>query len=99
MKHEDFIGYLGKNPERYVWEYGEHQGKEGLFVADKMLETETFFSKSAIDNNDLDTLVSAMHQGRNVENITRVTGFFSKIKGWNRGKIGELKQRHKSEME
>ena len=28
-----------------------------------------------------------------VEGITRVTGFFSKIKGWNKGKIGELKER------
>jgi ribonucleoside-triphosphate reductase len=30
---------------------------------------------------------------KNVEHITRVTGFFSKIEGWNKGKIGELKDR------
>lgn len=29
----------------------------------------------------------------NVEGITRVTGFFSKISSWNKGKLGELKQR------
>ncbi|MEE9118252.1 MAG: anaerobic ribonucleoside-triphosphate reductase [Calditrichia bacterium] len=29
----------------------------------------------------------------NVEHITRVTGFFSKVEGWNSGKIGELKDR------
>jgi len=28
-----------------------------------------------------------------VEGITRVTGFFSKTKGWNKGKMGELKDR------
>jgi ribonucleoside-triphosphate reductase len=29
----------------------------------------------------------------NVEHITRVTGFFSKVSSWNKGKIGELKDR------
>jgi ribonucleoside-triphosphate reductase len=28
-----------------------------------------------------------------VEHMTRVTGFFSKIEGWNRGKLAELKDR------
>ena len=32
----------------------------------------------------------------NVEGITRVTGFFSKITSWNKGKRGELKERHHS---
>lgn len=31
----------------------------------------------------------------NIEGITRVTGFFSKISGWNKGKLGELSERHK----
>lgn len=30
-----------------------------------------------------------------IEGITRVTGFFSKISGWNKGKTGELKDRDK----
>jgi ribonucleoside-triphosphate reductase len=29
------------------------------------------------------------------EGITRVTGFFSKVSSWNKGKIGELKQRYR----
>lgn len=28
-----------------------------------------------------------------VEHMTRVTGFFSKVEGWNKGKIAELKDR------
>jgi len=31
----------------------------------------------------------------NIEGITRITGYFSKIPGWNKGKIGELKDRHR----
>jgi len=34
-----------------------------------------------------------------VEGITRVTGFFSKINSWNKGKLGELKERHRSTIQ
>ncbi|MDD3398956.1 MAG: anaerobic ribonucleoside-triphosphate reductase [Candidatus Methanomethylophilaceae archaeon] len=36
-------------------------------------------------------------QSPNVEGITRVTGFFSKISSWNKGKTGELKERMKDQ--
>jgi len=32
----------------------------------------------------------------NIEGITRVTGFFSKVNSWNKGKLGELKQRYRN---
>jgi ribonucleoside-triphosphate reductase len=32
----------------------------------------------------------------NIEGITRITGYFSKISGWNKGKKGELKDRFKN---
>jgi anaerobic ribonucleoside-triphosphate reductase len=31
-----------------------------------------------------------------VEGITRITGYFTKISGWNKGKLGELRDRHRS---
>lgn len=36
-------------------------------------------------------------QSPNVEGITRVTGFFSKISSWNKGKVGELHDRVKGQ--
>jgi ribonucleoside-triphosphate reductase (formate) len=33
----------------------------------------------------------------NIEGITRITGYFSRIPGWNKGKIGELNDRYRSE--
>lgn len=33
--------------------------------------------------------------GRNVEHITRVTGYFSRVSGWNKGKRGELSDRQR----
>ncbi|MEE8638513.1 MAG: anaerobic ribonucleoside-triphosphate reductase, partial [Candidatus Margulisiibacteriota bacterium] len=35
-------------------------------------------------------------QSENVEGITRITGYFSKVSGWNKGKLAELKDRHRS---
>ncbi len=37
-------------------------------------------------------------ESENIEGITRVTGFFSKISSWNKGKIGELNDRHRVEI-
>jgi len=31
----------------------------------------------------------------NIEGITRITGYFSRIPGWNKGKIAELKERQR----
>ena len=33
--------------------------------------------------------------GRNIDHITRVTGYFSRVSGWNRGKRGELADRER----
>ncbi|MDD5382827.1 MAG: anaerobic ribonucleoside-triphosphate reductase [Candidatus Margulisbacteria bacterium] len=35
-------------------------------------------------------------QSDNVDGITRITGYFSKISGWNKGKTGELKERFRN---
>jgi ribonucleoside-triphosphate reductase len=35
-------------------------------------------------------------QSANVEGITRITGYFSRVSGWNKGKTGELKDRFRS---
>ncbi|MFA6170220.1 MAG: anaerobic ribonucleoside-triphosphate reductase [Candidatus Margulisiibacteriota bacterium] len=32
----------------------------------------------------------------NIEGITRITGYFSRVPGWNKGKMGELKDRYRS---
>jgi hypothetical protein len=31
-----------------------------------------------------------------VEGITRITGYFTKVSSWNKGKLGELRDRHRS---
>lgn len=43
----------------------------------------------------LDQVLTA---GRNVEHITRITGYFSRVEGWNKGKKGELADRARTEI-
>ncbi|MCU0641225.1 MAG: anaerobic ribonucleoside-triphosphate reductase [Candidatus Margulisbacteria bacterium] len=43
----------------------------------------------------LDQILTA---GRNVEHITRITGYFSRVEGWNKGKKGELADRVRTEI-
>lgn len=98
MKPEELLTYLGSDPDRYEYNPGEHSGQTGIFVTNKYVGTTTHLSEEAIAENDLITIITATYQGRNVENITRVTGFLSKTSGWNKGKIGELKERHKNDI-
>ena len=36
--------------------------------------------------------------GRNIEHITRITGYFSKVSGWNKGKKAELVDRERVQV-
>ena len=95
MEKANFIEYLTENAENFEWADGEHDHKQGLFVKNKDFDTETHFSEKAIKSNELEVLVAQTSHGKNVEQITRVTGFFSKVQSWNKGKRGELKERHR----
>ena len=41
-------------------------------------------------------LLVEINQGVDVEHLTRVTGYFTKVSQWNKGKVGELKDRYRS---
>ena len=98
MKVDDFTGFLDQHGEEYEWASGGHDGTDGIFVMNKVYEAETHYTQKAIEAHELSTLLSHSRQGRNTEKITRVTGFFSKVGSWNKGKTGELKDRHRTEI-
>lgn len=47
----------------------------------------------ALAKIDAKQLEQILVGGRNVDHITRITGYFSKVSGWNKGKRGELVNR------
>lgn len=98
MKIDEFTRFLDQHREEYEWAQGAHEGTEGIFVKNKLYDAETHYTDKAIEGNELIALLSYSRQGKNTEKITRVTGFFSKVGSWNKGKTGELKDRHRTEI-
>lgn len=52
-----------------------------------------------IDYLTPEVFLKTLINGRNVDHITRVTGYMSKVSGWNKGKTGELKDRVRGNIE
>jgi len=44
-----------------------------------------------------DGLLKQINKGCEVDGITRITGYFTKTSSWNKGKLGELRDRYKNE--
>jgi anaerobic ribonucleoside-triphosphate reductase len=93
MKLDELKSWLD---EHEGWEY--EADENGLSVRNTNLGTLTHCTFEAIAKNPLETLTSACTQGCDVDHITRVTGYFSKTSGWNKGKAAELRDRHRSEV-
>lgn len=90
MKLEDLKKHLAEH-EGWSWT----DDRDGILIKNERLETLTHCTFEAVENTELDIILGACVQGRDVDHITRVTGYFSKTSGWNKGKAGELKDRHK----
>ena len=78
------------------WDY--RCDDDGLLIRNSRLETLTHATFEAVEKNTLETLTAACAQGRDVDHITRVTGYFSRTSGWNKGKARELEDRHRSSL-
>ncbi|MDD5503263.1 MAG: anaerobic ribonucleoside-triphosphate reductase [Candidatus Thermoplasmatota archaeon] len=96
MKVEEFKAYLKVHESEFGFEPYTHEGVDGILVSNKLFSTRTHFSRKAIEENDILTLLNATHQGKNIDQITRITGYFSQIRSWNKGKTGELKDRYRN---
>jgi anaerobic ribonucleoside-triphosphate reductase len=44
-------------------------------------------------------LLQEINRGLEVEHITRITGYYTKVSQWNKGKLGELKDRLRTPIE
>lgn len=93
MKIQEFVDNLKVCPEEFSFYPGEHRGKTGFFVENRLCSTLTHFTDESILTHKLPFLILRTHQGKNLENITRITGYFSRTTHWNKGKKAELKDR------
>ena len=75
------------------------------FVVKTFRETQNSqiaFSPEFTSCNDCGKIVRGLREtcpycgSEAIEGITRITGYFSRISGWNKGKLGELKDRYRN---
>ena len=69
------------------------QGLQGVLVANNRFKTECMVSLKAIEDYTWEQMTSVFKAGKDIDHITRVTGYFSKTSQWNDGKLQELKDR------
>lgn len=93
MRLDELRSWLDSQDE---WDY--ELETDGVLIRNSRLGTLTHASFRAVERNTLETLTAACAQGRDVDHITRVTGYFSRTSGWNKGKAGELRDRHRSRV-
>lgn len=98
MKIEELSKFLEERPY-ILWQTDEegnflfkheHYDKEN----EKLKVTPQALAKISVAE-----LERGIVNGRNVDHITRITGYFSKVSGWNKGKRGELTDRARTEIQ
>lgn len=91
----------------HVWlgESKPHPESIANFVIKTFKNTENAqiaFSPEFTSCNDCGKIIRGLRDtcstcgSENIEGITRITGYFSRVSGWNKGKIAELKDRYKN---
>ena len=75
--------------------WGCELDERGVIIANARFGTVTHATFAAVEANTLAAITASCSQGKDVDHITRVTGYFSRTSGWNKGKTQELKDRHK----
>ena len=96
MQFEELFNFLKKNSQ-IQWADAECEGKPGLFLKSEKFETKVHIPWDALPKVSVEDLQLQLTGGKDVEQITRVTGFFSKVSSWNKGKLAELKDRNKNQ--
>lgn len=93
MTKEDLIHRLETTP-RYDYMV-EQDGS--VTVKDLQVDAKKISVRAdAIPNLTWPQVAAGAAQGKDVDHITRVTGYMSTTSGWNKGKLAELKDRHRS---
>jgi hypothetical protein len=94
MTLEELNAFLESNPQ-VSWA----QDEEGnLYLRHELFdkpEEKVKIEPKALAELTVQKLENVLVGGRNVEHITRVTGYFSRVSGWNKGKRGELLDRER----
>ena len=75
----------------------DHEGNAtGYIVEDTRFETLHHMTPDAFAKLNVNTLNAVTARGRDVDHVTRVTGYFARTSSFNKGKQAELKDRYRT---
>ena len=83
--------------EKQAFDFTEEDG--GLYIRNKRHDTKIHVSYEGIEKHDWQVIKAQTVCGRDIQHITRVTGYFTIVEGWNKGKMGELADRHRAQIQ
>lgn len=81
--------------EAVEWLNGRAVQPGYLIVSDRW-EVMRHIEKDVLAGMTVTMLEDVMAGGKNIDHITRITGYMSKTSGWNKGKQAELRDRHRT---
>ena len=64
-----------------------------IIVRNRELQTAIQLTPEALEKNNINTIIVCLNRGLDVEQITRITGYYSTVQNWNKGKQAELLDR------
>jgi hypothetical protein len=94
MELQELKDALASRPDAFAF----READGGLYIINRRFATEIHAAYAAIAANEWPTIESHTICGRDVQHITRVTGYFTIVEGWNRGKLAELNDRDHSQI-
>ena len=94
MTHEELDSFLEGNPN-IEWTNDEDGNLYFRHTQYDAKNEKVKVEPHALAKVTAEQLEKILVGGRNVDQITRVTGYFSRVSGWNKGKIGELAERER----
>lgn len=93
---EEKLEIIAKASESGEIEWSVDAENKGIYIRNIKFGSKIFATWDAIEKNSIDTIINQTVEGRDVDHITRVTGYFSTTSNWNKGKIAELNDRFRS---
>ncbi|MBW6451358.1 MAG: anaerobic ribonucleoside-triphosphate reductase [DPANN group archaeon] len=79
------------------WALDDKENK-GIYIRNNKFDTKIFVTWDALEKNDVKTILAQTVQGKDIDNITRVTGYLSVTSNWNKGKIAEFRDRYRVDI-
>ncbi len=94
MKLDDLKDFLERNKLKIEWGRTE-EDSGAIYLKSLVWDTIVRINLDKLEGIREAQIIQQLEAGKNIEQMTRVTGYFSKISGWNLGKQAELRDRYR----